>query len=225
MTKPHQPEAMESAFAICKELECSIVSWGSKDFLVEIRSANQLEELKGRLAPLGFERLPSEEDEQGGVYEFGVCRERHQFSPFQNQPVILAPLGVRIVPLFVASFFLALCLWAVFQKEGYLSHSHWFNAVSLLLAAASVYSSVTAHFWKVEFSKESLNLKSIYSKKIIAWNSIASVSEAPAPVGRFLVNVIFKLHDGTEIKTRSFHFKFARQLRSESKRRLELKQQ
>lgn len=145
-----------------------------------------------------------------------------QFHQFFNQPVIVAPVGVRVGPLFAAGFFLMIFSWAAVQPETFLRQSRLMCAGSLLFAAASIYAAITASFWKVEFSEASLSLTTIYSKKTIAWDSIANVSEIPAPTGKFLVRVVIKLRDRTMIQTRNFHFHFAQHLMSEIKRRLEL---
>lgn len=213
---------MKSAIVACQEHGCSLVSWGSSDFLIEMRDVTQLGELKKRLTQLGFQHLQNEHDEQSGLFEFGVDQERAQASPFHDQLVIVAPLGVRVGPLFVAGFFLAICWWASTQSERSLRNPVLLIAFSSLIAVFSICSAVSASFWRVEFSNDSMSINSIFSKKTIAWDSIASVREAPSRTGRFLVTVVVKLHDGTELKSRNFHFHFAHQLRAAIQRRREL---
>lgn len=146
---------------------------------------------------------------------------KNQFYPFQNQAVIVAPSGVRIGPLFVAGFFLLISLWAKFLASP-LNHPELLYFTTIFMILASLYSSISASLWRIEFSEDSFSIHTLHSKQIIVWNEIASVSERTAPVGRFLVNVVIKLHGGKEITTRSFRFTFAQQLKSEIQRRLEL---
>ena len=222
MAKLRKSKSITLAFAVCKKVGCSIIGWGSTDFLVEVPDENQFSELKARLASIGFQQIVSDEDQSMGIYEFAIHPVKDRAYPLQDRAVILAPLGVRIGPLVVAFFFLIICVWAKFQPGTNLNHPGWLFAASSILICASVFSAVAACFWRIEFSQNSMTLVSIYSKKVIAWNSIARVSEVPASVGRFLFYVLIKLHDGTEFKTRNFHFNFTQILKFEIKRRLEI---
>lgn len=222
MAKLRKSKSITLAFAVCKGLGCSIVGWGSTDFLVEVPDENKFSLLKSRLASLGFQQIAHDEDQSSVIYEFAIHAPQSRAYPLQNQAMILIPMGIRIGPLIVAFFFLIICVWSTFQPETNLNHRGWLFATSSILIGASVYSAVAAYCWRIEFSQNSMTLVSLYSKKVIAWHSIARVSEVPAPIGRFLFKLVIKLHDGTEFKTRSFHFKFTQTLKHEINRRLEI---
>ena len=138
------------------------------------------------------------------------------------ESVILAPLGVRVGPLFVAGLFFLIGLGVRSQSKSNMSQPWLFYFSCVLMIGVSIYSAVFAHFWRVELTDDSLSLRTIYGIRVVDWTSIASVGERNAPYGRFLVYIVIRLRDGSEIKTRNFHFSFSRQLRLAIQRRLEI---
>jgi hypothetical protein len=134
--------AVEAAFPICKELRCPVAAWGPKTVVVEMKDSGRLEDLKSRLAPLGFHFLPNEDSQAAGLYDFSlspepVGKENNQFC---GQSVIHLPFLERYQYLF-------LFLISAFAFDG-LSHQHQAatrrSALMLVSAVASLQTTKSA---------------------------------------------------------------------------------
>lgn len=194
----------------CRDAGITIVAWGPELLTVEAKTPERATEIAGQFAQLGFNVVPSKDNEDAGLLDLSKHPEavRSKIAIFDSSR---RSGEKQIEPL----------IWAVLSIALLLPSSHLYmprysarSRLPFAIAMAVLFAldGIRIWGWAIELLPGGIHIRRYFRWSTIPWNEIREI-ESRQSSGRNQETVVVKLASGASERLGTFSFSFARNLR------------